>query len=92
MGPQLAMRPLQSRRVSWLPRDRDCQAQEPPRSLPGKFVRQAVRQTWACCAHRNVDSTPSEHMDQAFVSQCDIGERIIVRERCQDNLTARKVP
>jgi hypothetical protein len=39
-----------------------------------------------------MDGAPSEHMDQAFVSQCDIGERIIVRERCQDSLTAGKVP
>jgi hypothetical protein len=52
-------------------------------ALPSKFVlvRQAARQTWAHCAHGNMDSIPSEHMDQAFVSQCDIGERIIVRER-----------
>src|SRR5580704_4281068 len=39
-----------------------------------------------------MDSTASEHMDQAVVTQCDIGERIIVRERCQDSLTAGKVP
>jgi hypothetical protein len=38
-----------------------------------------------------MDGTPSEHMDQASVSQCDIGERIIARERCQDGITAGKV-
>jgi hypothetical protein len=38
-----------------------------------------------------MDSAPSQHMHQAFVSQCDIGERIIVRERCQDSLAAGKV-
>jgi hypothetical protein len=39
-----------------------------------------------------MDSIPSENMDQAFVSQCDIGQRIIVRERCQNDLTVGKVP
>jgi hypothetical protein len=39
-----------------------------------------IRGFWRAIA-ADMDSAPSEHMDQAFVSQCDIGERIIVRER-----------